>query len=52
MELYRHRCVLVNDGDVRIEELGIDLREDQPIFVGNFVDQDRPEYKPAVADSR
>jgi len=52
MELYRHRCVLVNDGDVRAEELGIDLREDQPIFVGNFIDQDRPAYKPAVADSR
>jgi 2-oxoglutarate ferredoxin oxidoreductase subunit beta len=51
MELYRHRSVLVNDGDVRIEELGIDLREDQPIFVGNFIDQDRPEYKPAVADN-
>lgn len=52
MELYRHRCVVFNDGDVRAEELGIDLREDQPIFVGNFIDQDRPAYKPAVADSR
>jgi 2-oxoglutarate ferredoxin oxidoreductase subunit beta len=52
MELYRHRCVMANDGDVRAEELGIDLREDQPIFVGNFIDQDRPAYKPAVADSR
>lgn len=51
MELYRHRCVLVNDGDVRAEKLGIDLSEDQPIYVGNFIDQDRPAYKPALADS-
>ena len=51
MELYRHRCVLVNDGDVRAEELGIDLREDQPIFVGNFIDQNRPAFKPAVAEA-
>lgn len=51
MELYRQRCVWVNDGDVRAEELGIDLREDQPIFIGNFIDQDRPAYKPAVAES-
>ena len=50
MELYRHRCVLLRDGDVRAEELGIDLREDQPIFVGNFIDQDRPAYRPAAVE--
>jgi 2-oxoglutarate ferredoxin oxidoreductase subunit beta len=47
MELYRQRCVLLRDGDVRAEELGIDLREEQPIFVGNFIDQNRPPYRPA-----
>jgi 2-oxoglutarate ferredoxin oxidoreductase subunit beta len=46
MELYRQRCVLVKDGDVRADELGIDLREDQPIYVGSFIDRDRPAYKP------
>jgi 2-oxoglutarate ferredoxin oxidoreductase subunit beta len=51
MELYRQRCVLLQDGDVRAEELGIDLREDQPIFVGNFIDQDRPAYKPAQLET-
>lgn len=51
MELYRHRCVLLHDGDVRAEELGIDLREDQPIFVGNFIDQNRPAYQPVQFES-
>jgi 2-oxoglutarate ferredoxin oxidoreductase subunit beta len=46
MELYRQRCVLVKDGDVRADELGIDLREDQPIYVGSFIDRDRPAYRP------
>lgn len=46
MELYRKRCVLVNDGDLGIDELGIDLREDQPIYVGTFIDRKRPAYQP------
>jgi len=46
MELYRQRCVLVRDGDIRAEELDIDLREDRPIYVGKFVDRDRAPYKP------
>ncbi|MGD9093371.1 MAG: thiamine pyrophosphate-dependent enzyme [Anaerolineales bacterium] len=50
MELYRQRCALLCDGDVRAEELGIDLREDQPIFVGNFIDQDRPPYRPVQVE--
>jgi 2-oxoglutarate ferredoxin oxidoreductase subunit beta len=45
MELYRQRCVMVKDGDVRADELGIDLREDQPIYVGSFIDRDRPAYR-------
>ena len=46
MELYRQRCVLTRDGDVRAEDLDIDLREDQPIYVGRFVDRDREAYRP------
>ena len=46
MELYRQRCVLVRDGDIRAEELDIDLREERPIYVGKFVDRDRAPYKP------
>lgn len=46
MELYRNRCVLVNDGDVRAEELMIDLREEQPIMIGKFIDRDRQPYQP------
>jgi 2-oxoglutarate ferredoxin oxidoreductase subunit beta len=47
MELYRERCVLVRDGDVRADDLAIDLRGDYPIYVGRFVDRDRPPYRPA-----
>jgi 2-oxoglutarate ferredoxin oxidoreductase subunit beta len=47
LELYRQRCVLVRDGDVRADELTIDLREDHAIYVGRFVDRDRPVYSPA-----
>lgn len=46
MELYRQRCVLVSDG-VQLEELGIDLREERPIYVGNFINRDYPPYRPA-----
>jgi 2-oxoglutarate ferredoxin oxidoreductase subunit beta len=48
MEIYRQRCVLTRDGDVRAEDLDIDLREDQPIYVGRFVDRDREAYKPVI----
>ena len=50
MELYRQRCVLVRDGDVRGDDLNIDLREDQPIYVGRFADRDRPPYKPVTLE--
>jgi len=46
MVLYRNRCVLVDDGDVREDELVIDLREDQPIMIGKFIDRDRLPYQP------
>jgi 2-oxoglutarate ferredoxin oxidoreductase subunit beta len=47
MNLYRERCVLFHDG-VSKEALGIDLREERPIFIGNFVNRDQPVYKPVV----
>lgn len=50
MELYRDRCVLVRNGEVGAEELEIDLREDRPIYVGKFMDRDRPAYKPIELD--
>lgn len=48
MELYRQRCVLTRNGDVRAEDLDIDLREDDPIYIGRFVDRDREEYRPVT----
>ena len=44
MELYRERCV-VADG-VPMEQLGIDLREERPIYIGHFVNRDQPPYTP------
>jgi 2-oxoglutarate ferredoxin oxidoreductase subunit beta len=46
MRFYRQRCVLARDGDVSADEINIDLREDRPIYVGKFLDRDRPAYKP------
>ena len=51
MELYRERCVLIKDGDVRAEKLGIDLREERPIYVGKFVDRDQPPYEPVQLEA-
>jgi 2-oxoglutarate ferredoxin oxidoreductase subunit beta len=44
MELYRKRCVLADDG-TPMEEMGIDLREERPIYVGTFIDRDQPAYQ-------
>jgi 2-oxoglutarate ferredoxin oxidoreductase subunit beta len=52
MALYRERCVLVQDGDVRLDELAIDLREERPIFIGRFVERDRPAYSPIQLSQR
>jgi len=49
MELYRSRCVLA-DG-VPMEQLGIDLREERPIYVGQFVDRDQPPYTPVQLEA-
>jgi 2-oxoglutarate ferredoxin oxidoreductase subunit beta len=48
MELYRDRCVLTNDG-LPLEDFSINLREEGPIYVGNFVNRDSPVYRPVKA---
>jgi 2-oxoglutarate ferredoxin oxidoreductase subunit beta len=47
MELYRNRCELVHD-DIPQEEFAIDLREDKPIYVGNFLNRDNPVFQPVL----
>ncbi len=49
MDLYRRRCVLIDVG-VPMEAVGIDLREDKAIYIGNFVDRDQPPYKPVTLE--
>lgn len=44
MILYRERCVLA-DG-TPMDELGIDLRGDRPIYIGRLLDRDLAAYKP------
>ena len=44
MNLYRDRCVM-KDSEVRMDELGIDLREERPIYIGTFIDRDQPPYQ-------
>jgi 2-oxoglutarate ferredoxin oxidoreductase subunit beta len=51
MQLYRERCVLLHMGDVRAETLGIDLRENQPIYIGRFIDRERPAFKPMQVEA-
>jgi len=46
MKVYQERCSLVSNGDVRDKDLVIDLRKEKPIYVGKFVDDDRPPYQP------
>lgn len=50
MELYRERSVLAGD-DVSMADLGIDLRQDRPIYVGNFISRDQPPYRPVVMEA-
>jgi len=49
MELYRERCVLA-DG-VPLEEMGIDLRENRPIYVGRLVDRNLAPYRPVRVEA-
>jgi 2-oxoglutarate ferredoxin oxidoreductase subunit beta len=48
MLLYRDRCELGEH--VPLDQLGIDLREERPIYVGRFIDRDLPVY--AAIDRR
>ncbi len=53
MELYRERCVLVDNGmAVALDVLGIDLRAEKPIYIGTFVNRDRPAYQPVKLAER
>ncbi len=45
MELYRERCLLIDNGEVDLDVLSIDLREDKPIYIGEFVERDRPIFE-------
>jgi 2-oxoglutarate ferredoxin oxidoreductase subunit beta len=42
MRLYQEECIVDHDADLR--EANIDLREKQPIVLGNFVDIERPPF--------
>jgi 2-oxoglutarate ferredoxin oxidoreductase subunit beta len=46
MLLYRDRCVVAHD--VPLADVGIDLEEDRPIYVGRFLDRDQDAYRPAT----
>jgi 2-oxoglutarate ferredoxin oxidoreductase subunit beta len=49
MELYRSRCVLIEkDSSTNLSILGIDLREDKPIYIGTFVNSDRQPFQPVT----
>jgi 2-oxoglutarate ferredoxin oxidoreductase subunit beta len=43
MLFYRERCMVAHD--VPLQDLGIDLTEDRPIYLGRFVDRDLPPYR-------
>ncbi len=45
--MYRERSVHIQDTTVSEDEMVIDLRGDHPIYVGRFVDRDRPPFTPA-----
>ena len=49
MMLYRERCVV--DPDVPMDQLDIDLREDQPIYVGRMIDRDLTPYQPVILEA-
>jgi 2-oxoglutarate/2-oxoacid ferredoxin oxidoreductase subunit beta len=49
MRMYRERCVI--DPGADIATVGIDLRQDAPIFLGDFVDIERPVFRPSGAEA-
>jgi 2-oxoglutarate ferredoxin oxidoreductase subunit beta len=50
MEMYRNRSMLIHDDNLKEGDLMIDLRSDHPIYVGRFVDRDRPPFAPAKVE--
>lgn len=50
MLLYQDRCVLREDAPM--DKLGIDLREDHPIYIGRFIDRELPHYQPIVLEKK
>jgi 2-oxoglutarate ferredoxin oxidoreductase subunit beta len=50
IELYRERCEIVEG--ISLEQLGIDLHGDQPIYVGRFVDREAPPYQPIILEGQ
>jgi len=52
MRLYRERCLLADKVGVHPERLEIDLRENQPIYIGRFFDRNRPPYKPTRVEAK
>ncbi len=45
MELYRDRCQPAPK-QMSMQDMGIDLRQERPIYTGNFVDRDQPPFRP------
>jgi 2-oxoglutarate ferredoxin oxidoreductase subunit beta len=50
LKLYRDRCKIAEG--VSLDQLGIDLHGDQPIYVGRFVDREAPPYEPVKLEVR
>jgi len=48
MRMYRNNCIVNPDADLR--EAGIDMKRDSPIVVGNFLDIERPVFRPSGAE--
>jgi 2-oxoglutarate ferredoxin oxidoreductase subunit beta len=47
MRFYRRRSIV--DHGHPLDDLDLSMSEDKPIVLGNFVDRDRPVFRPAVA---
>lgn len=45
MKMYRESCVV--DPDADLSQAGIDMKRDSPIVLGNFVDIEKPAYRPS-----
>jgi len=49
MWMYRRNCLI--EPDVDLSRAGIDMKHDSEIAVGEFVDIERPVYRPAGAEA-